>query len=172
MRRALIWLLVLPFAAAGVLAGHAVAYRVTGSAPGELHAYLAHAPQIVVVLATLALLGLAADARARRSSPIPLALLAIGTFVAQEHLERLIHTGELPFLLTSRVLWVGIAVQIPLTLAVWWFARRLADDLASSARRTAPRPGVVTVPLVAPSVCLVACSETAVRGSRGPPVTL
>ena len=71
-----------------------VAYRVTGTPADDLHGYLAHAPQVVLILATLALLGLAADARARRSSPLPLALLAIGAFVAQEHLERLIHTGR------------------------------------------------------------------------------
>ena len=41
------------------------------------------------------------DSRARRHSPAPLASLAIVAFVAQEHLERLIHTGQLPFLLTT-----------------------------------------------------------------------
>ncbi len=96
MRRALTWVLLLPFAAASVLIGHVVAYRVTGAPADGLHGYLAHAPQVVLILATLALLGLAADARARRSSPLPLALLAIGAFVAQEHLERLIHTGDVP----------------------------------------------------------------------------
>ena len=110
-----------------------------GCPTGELHGYLAHAPQVVLILATLSLLGLAADARARRRSPVPLSLLAIVAFVVQEHLERLIHTGEMPFLLTSPVLWLGIALQLPLALAVWWVARRLADDLAAPPRCGAPR---------------------------------
>ena len=81
-----------------------------------MHDYLAHAPQIVFILASLAVLGLAADTRARRHSPLPLAVLGIGAFVAQEHLERLIHTGHVPFLFASPVMWLGIALQLPLAV--------------------------------------------------------
>ena len=170
MRRALTWVLLLPFAAVSVLTGHVAAYRVTGAPADGLHGYLAHAPQVVLILATLALLGLAADARARRSSPIPLALLAIGAFVAQEHLERLIHTGEVPFLLTSPALWVGVALQLPLTLAVWWFARRVASDLAGSPRRTAPRLVTLAVPQCVPAGGPLAFRLTTAASGRGPPV--
>ena len=171
MRRVLIWLLLMPFAAASVLVGHLIAYRVTGTPAGDLHGYLAHAPQIVVVLATLALLGLAADARAHRSSPIPVAMLGTGAFVVQEHLERLIHTGELPFLATSPVLWIGIALQLPLAFAVLWLAHRLADDLASSERRAVPRLGLLTIRVDAPVVALVARSVGVAHRGRGPPAT-
>lgn len=171
MRRTLIWLLLLPFAAASVLIGHVVAYRVTGTPTGDVHGYLAHAPQVVAILATLALLGLAAGARARRSSPVPLALLAIGTFVAQEHLERLIHTGDVPFLLTSPALWVGIALQLPLTLAIWWLARRLASDLAASTRRVAPGIGALTLSLRIPETGHCASRVATSASGRGPPIT-
>ena len=119
MRRTLTWLVAMPFAAASVLVGHAIAYRALGMPVDDLHGYLAHAPQVVLILATLALVGLAADARARRSSPVPVASLAVVAFVAQEHLERLIHTGHVPFLLASPVLWLGIALQLPVAFAVW-----------------------------------------------------
>src|SRR6478735_230186 len=101
MRRTLIWLVTLPFAAASVV------------------------------------LGLATDARARRHSPLPLATLGIGAFVAQEHVERLIHTGHVPFLFASPVLWVGIALQLPLAAVIWLVARRLAEDISAPTRRQA-----------------------------------
>ena len=161
---------VLPFAATSVLLGHWIAYRVVGDPSEELHGYLAHAPQVVLVLATLALLGLASDARARRSSPIPLAGLAIVAFVVQEHLERLIHTGELPVLLTSPVLWLGIVLQLPIGFAVWWLARRVADDLAASAWRNVPRLGALAVPLMTPATRRIAAPACLSRSGRGPPV--
>lgn len=169
MRRTLTWLVTLPFAAASVLTGHAVAYRAAGMPVDDLHGYLAHAPQVVLVFATLALLGLAADSRARRHSPVPLACLAIVAFVAQEHLERLIHTGHLPFLLTSPVLWLGIALQVPLAVAVWIVARRLAEDIAAPRRRTVPRVARFAVVLTA----IVGQPAVGVSGAahpgRGPP---
>jgi len=171
MRRALICLLLLPFAAASVLIGHVVAYRVTGTPTGDLHGYLAHAPQVVAILATLALLGLAADARARKSSPIPLAFLAIGAFVAQEHLERLVHTGDVPFLLTSPAFWLGIALQLPLTFAVWWLARVLAGELAASTRRVTPAVGALALPVRTPATRPWPSLIASTTSGRGPPVT-
>jgi hypothetical protein len=170
MRRAVAWLVVLPFAAASVLLGHWIAYGVVGDPSDDLHGYLAHAPQVVLVLATLALLGLATDARVRRRSMAPLAGLATVAFVVQEHLERLIHTGELPFLLTSPVLWLGIVLQIPIGLAIWWLARRVAEDLATSARRNVPRLSAFAVPLVPPAAKRIAAPACESRSGRGPPV--
>src|SRR3954451_3375361 len=146
MRRTLTWLVTLPFAAASVVLGHAIAYGVTGTRTGGMHDYLAHAPQVVFILASLAVLGLAADGRARRHSPLPLAFLGISAFVAQEHIERLIHTGHLPFLLASPVLWLGIALQLPLAIAIWFVARRLAEDIAAPLRAAVRRvPWLVRV---------------------------
>jgi hypothetical protein len=170
MRRPLTWLVTLPFAAASVVLGHAIAYGVTGTPTGGMHDYLAHAPQDVFILASLAVLGLAADARARRHSPVPLATLGIGAFVAQEHLERLIHTGHVPFLVASPVLWLGIALQLPLAAVIWLVACRVAEDIAAPTRRPAsrvPRLLLLLAPLVPP---LVASAPAATCPARGPPV--
>ena len=171
MRRTLTWLVTLPFAAASVLIGHAIAYRVTGTPTGGMHDYLAHAPQIVFILASLAVLGLAADTRARRHSPLPLAVLGIGAFIAQEHLERLIHTGHVPFLFASPVMWLGIALQLPLAVTIWFVARRLAENIATPVRRVArrvPRLAQLLPPLVLPPV---ASASGAPFTARGPPAT-
>ncbi len=169
MRRTLTWLVTLPFAAASVLIGHAIAYRVTGTPLGEVHGYLAHAPQIVLVLGTLALLGLATDARARRRSPIPLASLGILAFVIQEHLERFVHTGHVPFLLASPALWLGIALQLPLAASVWFVARRIAEDIAAPARRAAPRVCALALPLSPVVRRPIVRTAPSAHPGRGPP---
>lgn len=171
MRRALTWLMMLPFAAASVLTGHAIAYRAAGVGAGDLHGYLVHAPQLVLILATLAVLGLALDARARRSSPAPAASLAIVAFVAQEHLERLLHSGELPFLLTSPVLWLGIALQLPLAVAVWALARRIAEQIGAPGRRGAPRVPRLALVLAPPAGPPAASVSVLAPLGRGPPVS-
>jgi len=170
MRRTLSWLVTLPFAAASVLAGHAIAYRVTGTPVGNLHGYLTHAPQIVLVLATLALLGLAADSRARRRSPLPLASLAILAFVAQEHLERLAHTGHVPFLITSPALWLGIVLQLPLAAAIWVLARSIAEDIAVPRRGVAPRISALAVRLTPLVRWPAVRTAPSAHPGRGPPV--
>ena len=83
MRRTFTWLVTLPFAAASVLVGHALAYRLTGTPMGNVHGYLEHVPQVVFILASVAVLGLAADTRARRRSPLPLAALAVVSFACR-----------------------------------------------------------------------------------------
>ena len=170
MRRTLSWLVTLPFAAASVLIGHKLAYAVTGTPTGGMHDYLAHVPQVVFILASLAVLGLAADARSRSHSPVPLASLGVGAFIAQEHLERLIHTGHIPFLFASPVMWVGIALQLPLAAVVWFVARRLAEDIAAPVRRIArliPRlVQIAATPVLPP----VAASPRPAYPARGPPV--
>ena len=111
-RRMLAWLLVTPLAAAGVLAAHAAAYAVTGHILGEEHGYLEHAPQVAGLLASLALLGLALQERSLRpSSAWWVAPIAPLGFTCQEHLERLAHTGELPWLLTTPTFLVGLALH-------------------------------------------------------------
>ena len=133
-RRTLAWALVTPVSAAGILAAHALAYALTGTEPGAMHGYLAHAPQVVAVLATIGLVGLALQERGvGRRSFASFALLAPLGFACQEHLERLAHTGELPWLLTTPSFLVGLALQVPVALACVAVARRVglrpaADD--------------------------------------------
>lgn len=51
------WLLVLPLGAVGVLAGHQVAYALSGAAHQELHGYVSHLPQAALLLTILSLVG-------------------------------------------------------------------------------------------------------------------
>ena len=171
MRRTLTWLVTLPFVAASVLMGHAIAYRVLGMPADDVHGYLAHTPQVVLVLATLALLGLAADSRTRRASPVPLAALAVVAFVVQEHVERLIHTGQIPFLLTSQVMWLGIVLQIPLAVAVWIVARWLAEEIAAPCHVSVPRIVWLPVCLTAGVGQPAAANFGGAHPARGPPGT-
>jgi hypothetical protein len=170
MRRTLTWLVTMPFAAASVLLGHAIAYRATGAPAGDVHGYLQHAPQVVLILASIAVVGREADARARRRSPAPLASIAVGAFVVQEHIERLAHTGHVPFLFASPVLWLGIALQLPLAAAIWLISRKVAEDIAAPLHRSVPH--LARVPLVlglAGSGSTPAVAPRTCRG-RGPPV--
>src|SRR5262245_52611347 len=94
-RRLLAWGLVTPVAAAGILVVHALAYRLTGTAPGPVHGYLEHAPQVLAILATIGLVGLAFQERTfGRRSPWAFGFVAPLGYTAQEHVERLVHTGE------------------------------------------------------------------------------
>jgi hypothetical protein len=80
--RPLTWLLTLPLVGASVLAGHALAYRLTGVDPGALHAYLDHAPRVLAILALVGLIGLAVDQRGRQVSTTPFAALGALVFFA------------------------------------------------------------------------------------------
>lgn len=172
MRRALAWSLILPFAGASILLGHGAAYTLTGVPAGTLHDYLAHVPQIVAVLLALGLLGLAYDARVRSLPVARVAMLAAAGFVAQEHLERFVHTGTAPFLLTSSTFWIGLALQLPFAALVWFLARRVAVALVTTRRRRPPRLALVASCLAPePSLARVAVPAGAIS-CRGPPVRL
>ena len=147
MRRTFTWLVTLPFAAASVLVGHALAYRLTGTPLGNVHGYLEHVPQVVFILVSVAVLGLAADTRARRRSPLPLAALAVVSFAVQEHLERLAHTGHVPFLLASPVV---LARHRPAGAARRRDLARLAPGLRGSSPPACPTRLPAARPAAAP----------------------
>ena len=144
----LAWLLVTPLAAAGALVAHAAAYGLTGTPTGPVHAYLDHVPQIVAVLATIGLVGLALQQRSVGSRSIgAFALAAPAGFAGQEHVERLIHTGDVPWLVTTPSFLVGLALQVPVALLCVLVARRVVGTLASvRPMRRPPAVGVVTLP--------------------------
>ena len=147
-RRMLAWGLVTPVAAAGILLAHALAYRLTGTAPGAVHDYLEHAPQVLAILATIGLVGLAFQERTfGRRSPWAFGLVAPLGFVAQEHLERLAHTGEMPWLLTTPTFLLGLALQVPIALLCVLAARRLAGSLAVARRPRSIARGEASLPL-------------------------
>src|SRR5262245_32324989 len=127
----------MPIAAVGVLVTHALAYRLTSTSLGPSHDYLDHAPQVVFILASLGLLGLALQERSlSRASMWWFAPLAPLGFVAQEHVERLAHTGELPWLLTTPAFLVGLVLQLPVVLICSLVVRRVVGTL--TARRRGP----------------------------------
>jgi hypothetical protein len=147
-RRMRAWGLVTPVAAAGILLAHALAYRLTGTAPGAVHDYLEHAPQVLAILATIGLVGLAFQERTfGRRSPWAFGLVAPLGFVAQEHLERLAHTGQLPWLLTTPTFLLGLALQVPIAMLCVLAARRLAGTLAGARRAPTTGTGEAWLPL-------------------------
>jgi hypothetical protein len=139
-RRLLAWLLLIPVAAGGILVGHELAYRLTGASAGSVHEYLSHAPQVVAVLASLGLAGLAFQERSVGRPPLwVFALLGPLGFACQEHLERLVHTGEVPVLLASPTFLLGLVLQIPVGLFCAFVARRVAGTVSVRPRR----PGAI-----------------------------
>ena len=95
-----------------------------------------------------------------RRSPWAFALVAPLGFVAQEHVERLAHMGELPWLSTTLMFLLGLALQVPIALLCVLAvptARRVADRRApgpvARARRgmaAAERAATVASPRRAP----------------------
>ena len=163
------WLAVSPLITAGVLVAHALAYRLTGTGAGPLHAYLDHSPQLLLVLAVagLALGALAARLRSPAAWPFPVAALA--TFAVQEHVERLAHTGEVPWLLDSRVFLVGLLLQLPVAVLVWALARRLLGALAEP-RVGRPRLPRILLLISLPRALLVPAVAAASPRGRSPPL--
>lgn len=168
-RRALAWALVTPVAAAGVLAAHALAYRLTGTEPGSAHAYLDHLPQVVAILASVALVGLALQDRSlSRASSWWFAPLAPLGFSAQEHVERLAHTGHLPWLLTTPTFLLGLALQLPVALLCVVVVRRVTGSLTFRS----PRPralGAAWLLLTALTLLVPDAARPPRPSGRGPP---
>jgi hypothetical protein len=173
-RRMLVWALVTPVSAAGVLAAHAAAYAVTGTAPGPFHGYLAHAPQVVAVLATIGLVALALQQRdLGRCSCAGFAVAAPLGFVCQEHLERLVHTGQLPWLLTTPAFLVGLALQVPVALLCVVVARRVAGTLSGVRPVARPaRVGEILLPLSERPIAIPFVVRIARPTGRAPPASL
>jgi hypothetical protein len=162
------WLAVSPVVAAGVFVAHSLAYRLTGTPSAPLHSYLAHAPQVLLVLAVAALVigGLGARLDAPPARAFPLAALA--TFVLQEHVERIAHGGELVSLVTSPAFLVGLALQLPVALVVWALARWLLAAVCVRPERHAARPQYFLGVLV-PRRRVVVLLQVRIPPGRGPP---
>jgi hypothetical protein len=168
VQRTQVWLVVSPIIAAGVLLAHAVAYQVTGTSPGPTHDYLDHTPQVLLVLALVGFVCTGLSARWRLPPTWSFPVVAMATFVAQEHLERLVHTGELPWLLTSPVFMVGVVLQLPVALLAWALARRLLGILAEPVLRP-PRLSHVLARIAPPVSVESGHVAVGLRLSRGPP---
>jgi hypothetical protein len=129
MGRRLAWLLTVPLMAVGLFAGHELAYAIVG-ARAVGHGYFAYLPFVGAILLTLALTALVLHAMAAfrgertvPSPPLAFALLPVAAFVLQEHLERLLYSGTVPWLEPTFA--VGLAVQLPFGLVALLLARLL-----------------------------------------------
>jgi hypothetical protein len=159
-RRGLAWILALPLAVVGSQLAHGLAYRLVIpdqdlaqelSASG--HGYLKYAPvalAICVALVAFALvreLQLAVLARRpsrARPSALSFAVLAPAIFVAQEHLERLVHRGGFPVeFVLERTFVVGLLLQLPFALAAYVVARLLLRATRAVARLLSTPPSAV-----------------------------
>jgi hypothetical protein len=165
--RVRVWLAVSPLVAGGVLAAHALAYRLTGTPTAPVHSYLDHAPQVAVVAGIVALAaGLAARSSSAAAWPFPVAALA--TFAVQEHVERLLHTGDVPWLLTSPAFLVGLLLQVPVAVVVWALARLLLRALVVASARRARLP-VHLLEVLLPRAQDPGTALVPAHGARGPP---
>ena len=168
MNRTWVWLVVAPVVAAGVLTGHWLAYRLTATPTEPLHAYLEHAPQVLLLLAAMALSLAALGTRMNAPSGRTFPLVGLATFVVQEHLERLVHGGGLPMLLTSPAFIVGLALQIPIALVAWAVARGLLCVVGDAVLRTPVCPGWDVVCATIPIGALDPI-DVSIPPGRGPP---
>ena len=133
----------MPLATLGVLAGHEIAYALTRTPHEELHGYMSHLPQVALVLTLLSLVGASFVERGSRLALWPYPAVAIVGFVAQEHVERVVHDGSVPFLLDKPFFAVGLAVQVVVAIVVWLIARLLVRIVG---RRRHSRPRIAGSP--------------------------
>jgi hypothetical protein len=167
VNRTRVWLLVSPVVAAGVLVAHALAYRLTSTPTDPWHAYLGHVPQILLLLAfagaVLAAVGGPRGAPGAGVFPV----VALGVFVAQEHLERVAH-GGVPVLVASPAFLVGLVLQIPVALLAWVVASWLLRAATAAPKRVAVRSRIerTVSGLRLDHVAAIALPSTF---SRGPP---
>jgi hypothetical protein len=166
------WIVVFPVITAGVLVAHALAYRLTSTPTEPLHAYLGHAPQVLLLLVVS---GFAFGGFGRSHAAAPAVhvfpLVAITTFAVQEHLERLVHGGSIPILATSPAFLLGIALQVPFALLAWLLARWMLAAAANSLWSVTIRPRF-DIPFVAASVAALASLDRPPACGRGPPTFL
>jgi hypothetical protein len=165
-------------ASAGLLAAHALAYALVGTAGiGVDHGYLAQAPLVLTLLAALTAAGLLRRAAGRggRGRPSPaVALLPPLAFALQEHLERAVPTRAWPTqLVTERIFLVGLALQLPFGLLAWLLARSLLAGADAVAQRLRALPPQALPARQAPAALtpLTLRSQAALRraAARGPP---
>ena len=150
------WLLTLPILLVGETVGHAFVARVFDPHDGRHGLFLqaardyleyAHAALALFLAATAVVLVRRAVASFRQAGPKPLPSWRLAgipslAFLLQEHLEHLIHDGNLGLLTAAEpAVVVGVALQLPCGLFAVWLMRtllRAADELGwALARRSA-----------------------------------
>ena len=190
MRQRLTWLTVAPLMLAGLLAAHALGYRLAISdshARADAlahngHGYFSYVPFALTVCLGVLLAGLALQAlfafrgepRRAATSPV-IVLLPPAAFVAQELIEVFLHTGQIPWTtVVQPAFLIGLALQLPFALAALLLAWVLdsAAQAIGDALATLPRPAfqvLVPVPVRVPGAPRV-CGLARGYGERAPPL--
>ena len=159
MRQRLTWLSTAPLMLAGLLAAHALGYRLAINDPHARadalahsgHGYFSYLPFALTVCFGVLVAGLALQALSafrgeprRPATSLLIVLLSPVAFVAQEIVERLAHTGDVSLMIVVQPAFlIGLALQLPFALAAlllaWALdsaARVVGHALASAARPT------------------------------------
>jgi hypothetical protein len=160
-----------PVAAAGVLVSHALAYRITATPTDRFHAYLEHAPQVLLLLVLSGIVLGGFGRRRETPSAYVFPALAVTTFVLQEHIERVVHDGSFPLLVTSPAFVVGLLLQVPVALVAWGLARWLLAAAGEMPACRVVRPSFHLPLAAAPAAALGSVEPPAALG-RGPPSLL
>lgn len=168
MDRVRAWLATAPLLAAGVLVAHAGAYELTATPAGPRHAYLAHAPQVLVVLALLGVGVIPLTRAIRGPGAWAFPVAGMGAFALQEHLEAFLHSGQPALQAGSPTFLVGLLLQVPFALGAWLVARLLLRSLHPERARRPQLPRALgVVPL--PRQAAVRPALVPARSGRGPP---
>jgi hypothetical protein len=186
------WSIAVALTTVGSIWAHELTYRIVAPDPDAKalllartgHGYLDHAPLVLGVAVALALLGFGLRALASfRGRPTgappswPFALLPLIGFALQEHLERFLHSGDLPLTAALEPTFLlGIGLQLPFALAALALARallglaeRLGHALGGHAPASLRRRALLPIPAGldngprAPKLSLG-------YGERGPPL--
>ena len=195
MRRSLAWLVAVPLMLVGSQAAHVLAFRLvypdTGVRLRQLvetgHSYLDFLPFVLGLGASVTVLSLLVSvfdgARGRSQRALPawtFALLPLGGFTVQEHLERWLASGAMPWHeFAAPTFLPGLALQLPFGLAAYLAARfllRVAERAGRALGASTPvRPRLSPAALVAPVSVSQPPRATPISlalAKRGPPLAL
>jgi hypothetical protein len=189
MRQRLTWLSTAPLMLGGIVAGHALGYRLAftdaharaDALAQSGHSYFRFLPLALAVSLGVLLTGLAFQALAgyrgqpRRAATSPLiVVLPPIAFVVQEIAERLLHTGHVPWTLPVQPAFLlGLALQLPFALAALLLAWVLDSAARAVGRALSTAPRLAFQPFVPQPVRVVAAPRPAGLargyGERAPP---
>jgi hypothetical protein len=190
MRQRLTWLSTAPLMLGGLVAGHALGYRLAfadAHARADAlaltgHSYFRFLPLALTVSLGVLMAGLAFQALAgfrgqpRRAATSPLiVLLPPIAFVAQEITERMLHTGHAPWTLPWQPAFLfGLALQLPFALAALIVAWVLDSAARAVGRALSTAPRLVFQPFIPQPVRVAAAPRPAGLargyGERAPPL--
>lgn len=178
------WLVSLPLVAAGSLAAHQLAYRITAGDHADAalrasgHAYLAHLPagaMLGVVCLVLGLILAAVDRGGRAAPAWVIGLLPLIGFACQEHLERLAEHGAFPWHAAAEPTFLlGLLLQLPFAAVAFLLARWLLRVVAAIIGAGRDRQARRAPRLQAPATAIVVRATGLARrlAPRGPPSAL